>query len=86
VNVSSHQLHSVDLSTPVPASGSNARELVVTTIFTEQHLASRDIEEQTKVPYQQAHVFLWVAIKSVLEGCFFAWSRMSGMQADRFIK
>ena len=76
----------MDLSTPVSASGPNVRTLVVTTIFTEQHLASRDIEEQTKVPYQQAHVFLWIAIKSVLEGCFLAWKRMSGTQADSFIK
>ncbi len=79
-------MSSSDSSTSAPASGSKARELVVTTVFTEQHLASREIEDQTKVEYRQNRVFLWVAIKSVLEECFFSWAQMSGMQADIFIE
>jgi hypothetical protein len=74
----------LDVSTLL--SGLNARELIVTTVFTEQHLGSRDIEEQTKVPYRQNRVSLWVAIKSVLEECFSAWAQISGTQADIFIK
>jgi hypothetical protein len=74
----------LDASTPL--SDTKARELVVTTVFTEQHLTSRDIEEQTKVEYRQNRVFLWVAIKSVLEECFSAWAQMSGTPADIFIK
>ena len=68
-------MSSSDSPLSIPASGSKARELVVTTVFTEQHLASRDIEEQTKVEYRQNRVFLWVAIKSVLEECFHAWTQ-----------
>jgi hypothetical protein len=60
--------------------------LLVTTIFTEQHLASRDIEEQTKVEHRQNRVFLWVAIKSVLEDCFSAWAQMSETSLDIFIE
>jgi hypothetical protein len=78
------QPDSLDASTPL--SGAKAREFVVTTIFTEQHLASRDIEEQTKVEHRQNRVFLWVAIKSVLEECLSAWARMSATQPDIFIK
>ena len=78
------QRDSSDASTPL--SDTKARELVVTTIFTEQHLASRDIEEQTKVEYRQNRVFLWVAIKSVLEECLSAWAQMSGTQSEDFIK
>jgi len=74
------------LDAPAPLSGTKARELVVTTIFTEQHLTSRDIEEQTKVAYRQNRVFLWVAIKWVLEECFSAWAQMSGTQVDVFVK
>jgi hypothetical protein len=74
------------LEASTPSSGTKARELVVTVIFTEQHLASRDIEEQTKVEYRQNRVFLWVAIKSVLEECFSFWTQLSGTQADIFIK
>ena len=70
----------------MPLSGTKARELVVTTVFTEQHLTSRDIEEQTKVEYRQNRVFLWVAIKSVLEECFSTWVQLPGTQADIFIK
>jgi hypothetical protein len=86
VKAPSHQLSSIDSSTAVPASGTKAREVVVTTIFTEQHLASRDIEEQTKVEHRQNRVFLWVAIKSVLEECFSAWAQMSATQVDVLIK
>ena len=74
------------MDAPAPLSGTKARELVVTTIFTEQHLTSRDIEEQTKVAYRQNRVFLWVAIKWVLEECFSAWAQMSGTQVDVFVK
>jgi hypothetical protein len=84
VKASPGQPDSLDVSPPF--SGPKARELVVTTVFTEQHLASRDIEEQTKVEYRQNRVFLWVAIKSVLEQCFSAWTQMSGTPADIFIK
>ncbi|HXB01751.1 MAG TPA: hypothetical protein VNV15_02905 [Opitutaceae bacterium] len=70
----------------MPLSGAKPRELVVTTFFTEQHLASRDIEEQTKVEHRQNRVFLWVAIKSVLEDCFSAWAQISVTQADVFIQ
>ena len=82
----SRQPSSSDSPTSAPASGSNARELVITTVFTEQHLASREIEEQTRVEYRQGRVFLWVAIKSVLEECFSAWAQMSGAPADVFTK
>jgi len=84
VKASPGQPDSLDASTPL--SGAKVRELVVITIFTEQHLASRDVEEQTKVEYRQNRVFLWVAIKSVLEECFSAWAQMSGTRADVFIK
>jgi hypothetical protein len=84
VKASLGQPDSLDASTP--SSGAKARELMVTTIFTEQHLASRDIEEQTKVEHRQNRVFLWVAIKSVLEECFSAWAQVSATQADVFIK
>jgi hypothetical protein len=84
VNASPGQSDSLDASTP--SSGAKARELVVTTAFTEQHLASRDIEEQTKVEYRQNRVFLWVAIKSVLEECFSSWARLSGTPTEVFIK
>jgi hypothetical protein len=86
VKAPSHQLSAIDPSTVVPASGTKARELVVTTFFTEQHLTSRDIEEQTKVEYRQNRVFLWVAIKSVLEECFSTWVQMPATQVDIFIK
>jgi hypothetical protein len=79
-------MSSSDSFTPLPESGSKARELVVTMVFTEQHLASRDIEEQTKVEYRQNRIFLWVAIKAVLEECFSAWAQISGMPAQDFIK
>jgi hypothetical protein len=79
-------MSSSDSPLSIPASGSKVRELVVTTVFTEQHLASRDIEEQTKVEYRQNRVFLWVAIKSVLEECFHAWTQGSGKPADILIK
>ena len=78
------QPDSLDASTP--SSGTKARELLVTTVFTEQHLASREIEEQTKVEYRQNRVFLWIAIKSVLEECFLAWAQISGTGMDIFIK
>jgi hypothetical protein len=84
VKASPGQPDSLDASTPL--SGTKARELLVTTVFTEQHLASRDIEEQTKVEYRQNRVFLWVAIKSVLAECFSAWAQLSGTSADIFIK
>jgi hypothetical protein len=84
VKASSGQPDSLDA--PTPSSGAKVRELLITTAFTEQHLASRDIEEQTKVEYRQNRVFLWIAIKSVLEECFFAWAQMAGMQMDVFIK
>jgi len=74
------------LGASTPPSGAKARELSVTTVFTEQHLTSRDIEEQTKVEYRQNRVFLWVAIKSVLEECFSTWVQMSATQVDIFIK
>jgi hypothetical protein len=74
------------LDTSTPLSETKGRELVVTTIFTEQHLASRDIEEQTKVEYRQNRVFLWAAIKSVLEECLSAWAQISATEADIFIK
>jgi hypothetical protein len=86
VKAPSHQLGSTDSSTAVPASGAKPRELVVTTIFTEQHLASRDIEEQTKVEHRQNRVFLWVAIKSVLEECLSTWAQMPATPVDIFIK
>ncbi|MGA3006972.1 MAG: hypothetical protein ABSE59_03675 [Opitutaceae bacterium] len=57
-------------------------EWVVTTVFTEQHLVSREIEEQTSVEYRQHRVFLWVAIKSVVEECLTAWMQMSGLPVD----
>jgi hypothetical protein len=78
------QPDSLDAATPL--SGTKARELVVTTVFTEQHLTSRDIEEQTGVEYRQNRVFLWIAIKSVIEECFSVWARLSGTQADVFIE
>jgi hypothetical protein len=84
VNASPGQPDSLDAATP--SSGTKTRELSVTTVFTEQHLASRDIEDQTRVEYRQNRIFLWVAIKSVLEECFLAWAQMSGTPADIFIK
>jgi hypothetical protein len=70
----------------MPSSGAKPRELMVTMFFTEQHLASRDIEEQTKVEHRQNHVFLWVAIKSVLEECLSTWAQISVIQTDVFIQ
>ncbi|HXA81328.1 MAG TPA: hypothetical protein VNV14_08650 [Opitutaceae bacterium] len=70
----------------MPSSGAKPRELMVTMFFTEQHLASRDIEEQTKVEHRQNRVFLWVAIKSVLEDCLTTWAQVSVTQADVFIQ
>jgi hypothetical protein len=83
VKASPGQPDSLDASTPL--SGAKARELVVTTVFTEQHLASRDIEEQTKVEYRQNLVFLWVAIKFVLDECLSTWAQISATQLDVFI-
>lgn len=86
MNIPSRQHGSTDSATSGTITGSKARVVVVTTVFTEQHLASRDIEEQTRVEYRQNGVFLWVAVKSVIEECLFAWANMSGTPVDVFIE
>lgn len=71
-----------------PAGGAipKGRELVIVTTFTEQHLSSREIEDQTKVPYLQRKVALWEALRSVTGSCFYAWAQLTEPRVDVFAK
>jgi hypothetical protein len=69
-----------------PESSVKIRELAVTTLFTEQHLAGREVEDQTEVGHQAGRVLLWIAVKSVLNECFSAWAGAAETPRDRFIR
>ena len=67
----------------VPAA--EGAEMRIRCYFTELLLQSREIEEQTMVPYLDQTVFLWEALKSIAETCFSLWSQAERHSGAAFL-
>ncbi len=70
---------------PRPPAGPDFQFMVATT-FTEQHLASREIEEQTRVRSEARALLLWHALRNVLADCLEAWHQLAGRHEDNFVQ
>jgi hypothetical protein len=68
----------------VPISG--GAEMRVRCYFTELLLQSREIEDQTRVPYLDRSVLLWEALRSVAETCFSLWSQAARNPPEAFVR
>jgi hypothetical protein len=71
---------------PFVLHGRGPAELHVSCTTTELMLQSREIEDQTRVPYLGRHVQLWEALKSVTETCFSLWSQADRTRREAFIR
>ncbi|HEX3729610.1 MAG TPA: hypothetical protein VHV47_07380 [Opitutaceae bacterium] len=67
----------------VPVSG--GAEMRIRCFLTEQLLQSREVEEQTRIPYLDRSVLLWEALRSVAETCFSLWSQAERQPPASFV-